>query len=243
MSVAVANTTANVSGQTVELAERDQTITGLKTFDRDPSAPFAVSASSAVVTNLDADKVDGLEASAFLLIAGGTMTGDLKFTDATYDIGKSGATRPRDGFFSRNMVVGGTLGVTGVATFTADVLTTAWTDYTGSSTIVGWAATPSPQLILYKKVGKLVFVSYYIEGTSDSATTTFTVPVAAATTAGNIFHGVMPYMMNNGTEGAIGRSQLPSASSTVTLIRSASDPWTSSGLKRVGGQFWYEAAS
>ncbi len=44
---------------------------------------------------------------------------DLLFTDATYDIGKSGATRPRDGFFSRNVVIGGTLGVTGVAAFTA----------------------------------------------------------------------------------------------------------------------------
>lgn len=50
---------------------------------------------------------------------GDTMTGDLKFTDASYDIGKSGATRPRDFFLSRNAVIGGTLAVTGVATFTA----------------------------------------------------------------------------------------------------------------------------
>jgi hypothetical protein len=41
---------------------------------------------------------------------------DLKFTDATYDIGKSGATRPRDGFFSRNLTAGGTLAVTGAGT-------------------------------------------------------------------------------------------------------------------------------
>jgi hypothetical protein len=41
--------------------------------------------------------------------AGDTMTGDLKFTDASFDIGKSGATRPRDGFFSRDLVVGQTL--------------------------------------------------------------------------------------------------------------------------------------
>jgi len=40
-----------------------------------------------------------------------TFAGDLLFTDATYDIGKSGATRPRDGFFSRNLTVGGTLGL------------------------------------------------------------------------------------------------------------------------------------
>lgn len=45
-------------------------------------------------------------------IEGGLINGlahDLKFTDASYDIGKSGATRPRDGFFSRNVTIGGTL--------------------------------------------------------------------------------------------------------------------------------------
>lgn len=39
----------------------------------------------------------------------GNIVSDLIFTDATYDIGKSGATRPRDGFFSRNVAAGGTL--------------------------------------------------------------------------------------------------------------------------------------
>lgn len=38
-----------------------------------------------------------------------TLAGDLLFTDATYDIGKSGATRPRDGFFSRNLTYSGQL--------------------------------------------------------------------------------------------------------------------------------------
>ena len=47
--------------------------------------------------------------STYLPLAGGTLTGDLKFTDATYDIGKTGATRPRDGFFSRNITYGGQL--------------------------------------------------------------------------------------------------------------------------------------
>ena len=49
---------------------------------------------------------------------GDTMTGDLKFTDATYDIGKSGLTRPRDFFLSRNATIGGTLAVTGLTTLT-----------------------------------------------------------------------------------------------------------------------------
>lgn len=118
MSVAILNTDAGVTGKTLVIAESIQTISGAKTFSLAPAAPFAVQAGSAVVANLDADKLDGLDSLAFLLIAGGTLTGDLKFTDASFDIGKSGATRPRDGFFSRNVVIGGTLAVTGAVTFT-----------------------------------------------------------------------------------------------------------------------------
>lgn len=46
------------------------TQTGLITFDRDPSAPFAVTSGSAVVANLDADKLDGLDSTAFALTSG-----------------------------------------------------------------------------------------------------------------------------------------------------------------------------
>ncbi|MDP9336917.1 MAG: hypothetical protein M3Q30_26890, partial [Actinomycetota bacterium] len=38
-----------------------------------------------------------------------TFAADILFADATYDIGKSGATRPRDLFLSRNLVVGGVI--------------------------------------------------------------------------------------------------------------------------------------
>lgn len=61
------------------------------------------------------DEITAIETA--LLTSG--LAHHLKFVDATYDIGASGATRPRDLFLSRNAVVGGTLGVTGVATFTA----------------------------------------------------------------------------------------------------------------------------
>lgn len=65
MSVSITNTDANVSGKTVVIAENAQTVTGLQTFDRDPNPPFAVSANSAVVTNLDADKLDGQEGTSY----------------------------------------------------------------------------------------------------------------------------------------------------------------------------------
>lgn len=65
-TVAVLNTDAGLTGKTIDLLESAQTITGLKTFDLDPAAPFAVTSGSAKVTNLDADKLDGIEGSAFL---------------------------------------------------------------------------------------------------------------------------------------------------------------------------------
>ena len=61
---------------------------------------------------------------------GDTMTGDLKFTDALYDIGKSAATRPRDFFLSRNATIGGTLNVTGVATLAASTIALRGVTYT-----------------------------------------------------------------------------------------------------------------
>ena len=48
----------------------------------------------------------------------GNIVTDLLFTDATFDIGKTGATRPRDFFLSRNATIGGTASVVGKATFT-----------------------------------------------------------------------------------------------------------------------------
>ena len=68
------------------------------------------------------------------LTVNATVTSDLLFTDATHDIGKSGATRPRDGFFSRNVAIGGTLGVTGLITATGGVSGALTGNVTGNLT-------------------------------------------------------------------------------------------------------------
>ncbi len=62
------------------------------------------------------------------------ITQDLLFTDNTYDIGKSGATRPRDLFQSRNATIGGTLAVTGNTTLTGTLASGALT-VTGAATV------------------------------------------------------------------------------------------------------------
>lgn len=72
--VAVANTTAGMSGKTVVMADVDTTITANTTFNRSPSAPFTVASGSASVTNLDADKLDGHDSAEFIQFADGTAT-------------------------------------------------------------------------------------------------------------------------------------------------------------------------
>jgi hypothetical protein len=66
----VANTTSALSGKTLLLTDTDATVTALHTFNRGSgSAPLAVGAGAANVSNLDADKVDGKHASAFAGVA------------------------------------------------------------------------------------------------------------------------------------------------------------------------------
>ena len=69
-------------------------------------------------------------ASTDTLTITSTIISNLIFTDATYDIGASGATRPRDFFLSRNATVGGTLAVTGVATLSASTIALRGVTYT-----------------------------------------------------------------------------------------------------------------
>lgn len=162
--------------------------------------------------------------------AGQTLAGDLIFTDATYDIGKSGATRPRDGFFSRNLTIGGELS------------TVAWTDYSATSTVTGWASTTTKQ-IFYKQVGKLVFVQFYIDGTSDNAVARFTVATAAAASLTQSASCLGVTMDNGSLLTTPGRVQIAAGASVVNCYKDAAAAnFTASGQKIVAGQLVYEIA-
>jgi hypothetical protein len=82
--VSLLNTTSQLSGKTVVTREGDWIVTGNWTFDNDPGAPFLVSSSSAVVTNLDADLLDGIQGAAYLRSdTADAMTGVLTMGDST----------------------------------------------------------------------------------------------------------------------------------------------------------------
>lgn len=65
--IKVANTDADLDGRILMVADSatGRTVTNLFTYDRDPNPPFAVTASSAKVTNLDGDLLDGLTSARF----------------------------------------------------------------------------------------------------------------------------------------------------------------------------------
>jgi hypothetical protein len=113
----------------------------------------------------------------------------------------------------------------------------AWTDYFATSTIVGWEAGKTGHINI-KKIGKTVFVNYYIGGTSNSATTTFTVPYTI-----NIEQYHILKSTDNGGAGVAGLGIAGNAGTTITLYKTLdSATWTTSGAKSVTGQFWYESA-
>ena len=117
----------------------------------------------------------------------------------------------------------------------------AWTDYFASSTIVGWAASPTGY-IYTKKIGKTVFVQAYITGTSNSTAISFTLPYQSA--AGTGCGAVCFNAVDNGTVLAVPCSGLiESGSSTFNLYKGlATGNWTASGTKSVSIQFFYEIA-
>ena len=122
---------------------------------------------------------------------------------------------------------------------TMDMVTSvAWTDYSGTSTIVGWASYTVKQ-IFYKKIGKLVFVQYYLAGTSDDTVSTFTVPYAGTAT---MFVYANSLATDNGTNADTAYILLPSTSTVAGYPDKDGGAWTNTGDKKLWGQFWYEVA-
>ena len=74
------------------------------------------------------------DSSADTLTINSTITSNLIFTDNTYDIGASGATRPRHLYLAGNGVIGGTLGVSGVLTASGGVTGNLTGNVTGNVT-------------------------------------------------------------------------------------------------------------
>ncbi len=162
-------------------------------------------------------------------------------------------TKLSPNFGSQNVVTTGNIGagtaspvqaldVNGSATTTGDVYTNAWADYSASSTIVGWASFTTKQ-IYTKKIGKTVFVNFYLAGTSNATTITFTVPYTTPNVSNQFFFNLCTSEDNGVLSSTPGIVFTLSNSSTIDVFKdiTSSNPWTNSGTKIVQGQLWYQS--
>lgn len=113
---------------------------------------------------------------------------------------------------------------------------TDWVDYSATSTIVGWSSFTFKN-IRYRIIGKQVFVRYHLEGTSNSISTTFTVP----------FNNISMQNMANayaGNNGALvnGALLINIGSNICQGVQNGNTNWTATGSKWIQGQFFYEIA-
>jgi len=122
-----------------------------------------------------------------------------------------------------------------------DALQGVWTDYSATSTIVGWSSFTT-KLIYYKKIGNTVLVNVNILGVSNTTGVTLTVPYTSKNTTNQIYFGCS-YAIDSGSATTGGVLVLPANSAVVTGYSTvAGAAWTNSGNKAIHGQFWYEVA-
>lgn len=117
-------------------------------------------------------------------------------------------------------------------------LTDAWTDYSASTTLVGFSGTTA-KVVWYKKMGKAVFVNFKIQGTSNAATFTFTLPDNAVVgcslpvrVESNSVYGTAPGLL-----------EMSAGSNVVTLYKDFTGAAFAAGNEKYGaGTFFYIVA-
>lgn len=194
--------------------------------------------------------------------SGTTFSNDITFDISTYNMGVH-MTSPSD---NADLALGnGVLQIAETTTPTADtgfgklyckaddmlyfqdgygdeheISPTAFADYSGTSTIVGWSSY-GVKRIYYKKIANRVFVDFRISGPSDSTSTTFTLPDTCKNSTEYLLQNFVR-ITDNSIE-AYGWLEMTGNGTTVTVYPDvAGNAWTAGGAgKIIIGSFSYEA--
>lgn len=114
-------------------------------------------------------------------------------------------------------------------------------DYSATSNVVGWSSFAIKE-IKYWREGKRIFFEFYLGGTSNSATTSFTLPFICGTTISVVEIPVR--VCDNGTySAAVGYASIGPGLSTITIQRDwsvAPPAFTASGTKYAIGRGWFD---
>ncbi len=106
-----------------------------------------------------------------------------------------------------------------------------------SPTIVGWG-TPTVNEARFCVIGRTVFVKLQVTGTSNSASTTVTVPITAVNQSFNPFFSC--FITNSGGANTAGRFYFSSTTVLTFGLSLTSDTWTATGTKTIQAEFFYE---
>lgn len=193
--------------------------------------------------SLQVGTTDGVGATngGLMIRAGQTGIGKLSFSDGASADGEGRIwyenTNNAFKFYTNNATLALTLDSSQNAIFGADAYSVAWTDYSATSTVTGWSSFGTKS-IYYKRVGKLVFVYFRIDGTSNTTGASFTLPVSATTGSQHQLHAIA---QDNGGTLAMDRFYWSNSSTVEFYSDIAGTGFTASGAKLIMGQFWYEA--
>lgn len=113
---------------------------------------------------------------------------------------------------------------------------TDWVDYSATSTIVGWSSYITKK-IYYRIIGKQLFVRWYLEGTSNSTSTSFTLPFNNI----NMAQVMSSFCVNNGAP-ILGNSFMSENSNICQGLNGGGTPWTASGSKSFAGNLFIQIA-
>lgn len=118
---------------------------------------------------------------------------------------------------------------------------TDWIDYSSTSTVVGWSSFTT-KIIKYRVIGKQMFVNFNLGGTSNSTTTTFTLPYISSSMSGGIV--ATGFNINNGITLTTGGRcvNLPNSALVSLGIDMAGNLFSASGTKQINSQFFIEIA-
>lgn len=118
---------------------------------------------------------------------------------------------------------------------------TGWIDYSATSTIVGWSNLTTKE-IYYRIIGKQMFVHFFLSGTSNTTTISFTLPNNNVSTFA--IYNLSALITDNGvSSNTPGRISTAISSNITTILRDRNATlFTASGSKACVGQFFYAIA-
>jgi hypothetical protein len=181
------------------------------------AATFAGALAVTGATTLNGNVTLG-DAAADSLTVSATITSNLVFTDATYDIGASGATRPRNLFLSGNAVVGGTFQIDGTVTFNGSVvLGDSTSDTLSGSARIAMDWTPSSTNTRDLGTTALRWKDLWLAG---NATVAGTATISGALSASNV-SGTNTGDVTLGAVGAVPNANAASLSGQVLTLQPA----------------------